>query len=185
MHPKIEKELNDPCEKTIDSLGKDLAKLRTGRASVALLDHVKVDYYGTVTPLKQMANITIPESRQLLVTPWDQTQIAAIEKAILTGDLGLNPSNDGKAIRITIPALTEERRKDLAKVAGKLGEATKVAIRNHRKKANDVAKQMLKDKEISEDDSRKFNDEIQKITDNFTKRVDQAIANKEKEILEI
>lgn len=173
------------CEETLKSLGRELAKIRTGRANVAILDTVKVDYYGTSTPLKQMANITVPESRQLLITPWDATQIGAIEKAILSSDLGLNPTNDGKVVRINIPALTEERRKDLAKLAKKYGEQFKVSVRGHRKDANEEFKRLLKDKTMSEDEVRKHEADIQKVTDDYSKKIDAAVTAKEKEITEI
>ena len=183
-HAELDK-LKKSCEETLQALGRELSKLRTGRANIALLDGIRVDYYGTATPLKQMANVTVPESRQLLIAPWDQSQLGAIEKAILASDLGLTPNNDGKMIRIQIPALTEERRKELAKVAKKYGENAKVAVRNHRKETNDRFKNLQKDKKITEDDLRKFTDEVQKVTDDYSKKVDSAIAAKEKEILEV
>jgi ribosome recycling factor len=183
-HAVLDK-LKKQCEESLQALGRDLAKLRTGRANPALLDNVKVDYYGTLTPLKQMANVTVPESRQLLIAPWDQSQIANIEKAILASDLGLTPSNDGKVVRIQIPALTEERRKELAKIAKGYGENAKVAMRTHRRDGNEEFKKLLKDKKITEDDNRRFETEVQKTTDDFTKKVDTAIAAKEKEILEV
>jgi ribosome recycling factor len=183
-HETIE-ELNMECDESLTALGRDLTKIRTGRANPALLDSIRVDYYGTQTPLKQMANITVPESRSLMISPWDASQIGAIEKAILTADLGLTPTNDGKIVRINIPALTEERRKELAKVARKFGETAKVSVRSHRKQANDKFKQLQKDKKISEDDLRKLTEEVQKVTDSFIERIDKAIGAKEKEILEI
>ncbi|MDY0274373.1 MAG: ribosome recycling factor [Desulfomicrobium sp.] len=172
-------------QKSIDSLEKDFNKLRTGRASTALVDNIRVDYYGTPTPLNQVASVSIPDSRTISISPWDRNAFNSIEKAIMKSDLGLTPINDGRAIRINIPPLTEERRKDLVKTAKKYTEDAKVAIRNVRRDINDTLKKMQLAKEMSEDEQHKAQDEIQKITDNFVKKVDSVLAEKEKEIMEI
>lgn len=172
-------------QKSIDSLEKDFAKLRTGRASTALVDSIRVDYYGTPTPLNQVASVSIPDSRTISISPWDRSAFNSIEKAIMKSDLGLTPINDGRAIRINIPPLTEERRKDLVKMAKKYTEEAKVAIRNVRRDVNEALKKLQNSKEISEDDLRKAQEEVQKTTDNFVKKSDQVLAEKEKEIMEI
>lgn len=172
-------------QKSIDSLEKDFSKLRTGRASTALVDSIRVEYYGTPTPLNQVASVSIPDSRTISIAPWDRNAFNSIEKAIMKSDLGLTPINDGRAIRINIPVLTEERRKDLVKMAKKYTEDTKVAIRNVRRDANDALKKMHTAKEISEDDLHKAQDEVQKTTDLFVKKADAVLAEKEKEIMEI
>lgn len=172
-------------EKAVAALDRDFAKLRTGRATTALVDGVKADYYGTPTPISQMASVAVPDSRTLTIQPWDKAGIAAVEKAILKSDLGLTPINDGKIIRINIPPLTEERRKDLVKVSRKYGEEAKVAVRNVRRDANDVLKKAEKDKEITEDELKRGQDEVQKLTDKFVAEVDGRCAAKEKEIMEI
>ena len=172
-------------EKTIQSLEQELKRIRTGRASLSLLDGIKVDYYGTLTPLAQMATLSIPESRLIQIQPWDQSAMGEIEKAVLKSDLGITPSNDGKLIRITIPALTEARRKELVKLTSKTCEEFKVALRNIRRDSNDLAKNLKKDGDISEDDAFKAQDEIQKITDDYISRIDVIYKDKEKEILEI
>lgn len=172
-------------EKALNSLDRDFAKLRTGRASTGLVDGIKADYYGTPTPINQMASVAVPDSRTLTIQPWDKGGMAAIEKAILKSDLGLTPVNDGKLIRISIPPLTEERRKDLVKVARKYGEETKVAIRNVRRDANDALKKAEKDKEITEDGLKRASDDVQKLTDKYVSSVDSRCAAKEKEIMEI
>ena len=172
-------------QKSIDSLEKDFAKLRTGRASTALVDSIRVDYYGTPTPLNQVASVSIPDSRTISISPWDRSAFSSIEKAIMKSDLGLTPINDGRAIRINIPALTEERRKDLVKMAKKYTEEAKVAIRNVRRDVNEALKKQHTAKEISEDDLHKAQDDVQKITDNFVKKADAVLVEKEKEIMEI
>jgi ribosome recycling factor len=172
-------------QKSIDSLEKDFSKLRTGRASTALVDSIRVDYYGTPTPLNQVASVSIPDNRTISISPWDRNAFNSIEKAIMKSDLGLTPINDGRAIRINIPVLTEERRRDLVKMAKKYTEEAKVAIRNVRRDVNDALKKMHSAKEISEDDLHKAQDEVQKTTDNFVKKADAALAEKEKEIMEI
>ncbi|MGI6713410.1 MAG: ribosome recycling factor [Bacillota bacterium] len=171
--------------RTVEVLKKDFASLRAGRATSALLDKIQADYYGTPTPINQMANITVPEPRLLVIQPWDKSTIPAIEKAILKSDLGLNPSNDGNVIRIAIPQLTEERRKELVKVVKKKAEEARVAVRNVRRDVNDMIKQLEKEHEISEDDSKRGLDEVQKVTDKFIKNVDEVLASKEQEIMEV
>lgn len=171
--------------KAVTSLEKEFSKLRTGRATTALVDNIRAEYYGTPTPISQMASVTVPDSRTITIQPWDKSGFSAIEKAILKSDLGLTPINDGKIIRITIPALTEERRKELVKVARKYVEDGKVAVRNVRRDANDSLKKMEKDKTISEDERKKGEEEVQKLTDKFVAKLDKCSAAKEKEILEI
>jgi ribosome recycling factor len=165
-------------------LKKELNRIRTGRASLSILDGIKVDYYGTLTPLNQMATLAVPESRLITIQPWDVSVIKDIEKAILKSDLGLTPSNDGKIIRISIPPLTEERRKEIVKVVHKVCEDYKVSVRNVRRDSNDLVKSMKKDGEISEDDAFKSQDRVQQITDEFVKLIDECYKEKEKEILE-
>lgn len=172
-------------EKVLADLQHDMAGVRTGRASVSLLDNVRADYYGTPTPLNQLATLHVPEPTLITVQPWDVSQIGVIEKAIRAADLGLNPSNDGKLIRVPIPPLTEERRKDLVKKLHHIAEDHRVALRNIRRDANENVKKLLKDKLISEDDDRRAHDEIQKLTDSYIQKLDQAAKVKEKEILEI
>jgi len=184
MIESIYAETKDSMGKSIDSLKIELKRLRTGRASLSIFDGVKVDYYGTLTPLNQMATLAIPESRMITIQPWDVSVIKAIEKAILKSDLGLTPSNDGKIIRLAIPPLTEERRKELVKVVHKMCEGHKVSLRNIRRDANELIKSMKKDGEISEDDAFKSQDQIQKITDEQIKLIDDCYKEKEKEILE-
>lgn len=171
-------------DKTIVSLDNELNRVRTGRANLSLLDGIRVDYYGTPTPLNQMASLSVPESRLITIQPWDATVIKEIEKAILKSDLGLTPSNDGKIIRIAIPPLTEERRKQLAKAVHKTCEDHKVAIRNLRRDANEMLKGLKKDGDISEDDAFRGQDQVQKITDEFIAQIDTIYKDKEKEILE-
>ncbi|MCB2225195.1 MAG: ribosome recycling factor [Desulfarculaceae bacterium] len=184
MIEDAKKEAKDLMDKAIEALNRDFKRVRTGRASVSLLDGVRADYYGAPTPLNQMASVSVPEPRLILIQPWDPSSCGAIEKAILKSDLGLTPANDGKVVRIAIPALTEERRKELVKVVKKMGEETKVAIRNARREANDILKEFKKEGEISEDDAFRGQDEVQKITDDFVAKVDELLEEKEKEILE-
>ena len=172
-------------EKTVESLKKDFGKLRTGRASTSLVDGIKADYYGTMTLIGQMATIAIPDSRTITIQPWDKGGVGIIEKAILKSDLGLTPVNDGRIIRISIPPLTEERRKELSKISRKYGEEAKISIRNIRRDANETLKKMEKDKEITEDDLKKSTESVQKLTDKFIAKVDERCAAKEKEIMEI
>lgn len=172
-------------EKALTALDKDFAKLRTGRASTALVEGIKADYYGTPTAIGQMASVAVPDSRTVTIQPWDKGGIAAVEKAILKSDLGLTPVNDGKVVRISIPPLTEDRRKELVKVSRKYGEEGKVAVRNVRRDANDGLKKLEKDKVISEDELKKSAEDVQKLTDKFVAEVDKRCANKEKEIMDI
>lgn len=181
VHQLMEEKMN----KTLSVMKEEFHGIRAGRANPLLLDRVVVEYYGTPTPLKQMANISAPEPRALVIQPFDSTQIKAIEKAILQSDLGLNPSNDGKIIRLMIPMLTEERRKELIKFIKKLGEESKVALRNERREANDKLKRMQKANEITEDDLTKFEKEVQVTTDKFIAKCDGMVSEKEKEILEV
>ncbi len=184
MIEEIFEEARDKMGKTINALKKELQKVRTGRASLNLLDGLKADYYGTLTPLNQMASLSVPESRLIVIQPWDATAIKEIEKAILKSNLGLTPSNDGKLIRISIPPLTEERRKEIVKNVSKICEDYKVAIRNVRRDANEMTKSFKKDGDISEDDAFNAQGEIQTITDEHIKLVDDIYKDKEKEILE-
>jgi len=172
-------------EKVVEDLRRELAGVRSGRASLSLLDHISVDYYGTGTPLNQVATLSVPEPTLITAQPWDRSLLILIEKAIRSSDLGLNPVNDGKIIRIPIPPLTEERRKQLAKHVGKVLEDHRTAIRNIRRDENEVVKNMLKDKQISEDEERKGLDEIQKLTDQFVARVEELARKKEEEILKV
>ncbi|HJU04662.1 MAG TPA: ribosome recycling factor [Nitrospiraceae bacterium] len=172
-------------EAAVEHLKRELSGLRTGRASTALLDNIKVDYYGTPTPLKQVANIGVPESRLITVQPWEPPLIKEIEKVLLASGLGLTPSNDGKVIRIPIPPLSEERRKDLIKVCKKHGEETKVHVRNIRREGNEELKHLQKDSKLTEDELRKSETEIQKLTDQYVQKVDQILKKKEEEILEV
>ncbi len=169
----------------VDALSRELASIRTGRASASLLDTIRVDYYGTLTALNQMASITVPDARTITIQPWEVGQLKAIEKAIVASDLGLTPMNDGKIIRLILPTLTEERRKQLAKTVGKVAEEGRVAIRNLRREANDKLKAMAKDKKVSEDEERRGHDQIQKTTDRFIAKVDELLKKKEGEILTI
>ena len=184
MKEEILSDLRQKMTKTVEAIGKDFKKIRTGRASTALLDGIKVDCYETQMPLEQVASLSAPEPRLLTIQPWDQTIIGEIEKSILKSELGLTPMNDGKLIRISIPPLTEERRKELAKLARKMAEESKIAIRNQRRDANEMFKQMKNDKDISEDEFFKAQDEVQKITDDFIEQIDGVTKDKEKEILE-
>ncbi len=185
MVEEIFEDLNERMGKSIESLKREYSRLRTGRASISLLDGIRVSYYDTPTPLNQMASLAVPEPRLIVIQPWDKTAIGDIEKAILKSELGLTPMNDGKVIRIAIPPLTEERRKELVKVARKMAEDNKVAIRNIRRDANDMLKDLKTEKEITEDDLYRSQDEVQKITDDFISQVDELCTVKEKEILEI
>jgi ribosome recycling factor len=179
------KEARPRMEAAIDDVRRKLATVRTGRAAVSLLDSVMVEYYGTPTPLNQMASVHVPEPQMLTVQPWDQTQLGAIEKAIRAADLGLNPSNDGKLVRIPIPPLTEERRKQLAKQVHEIAEDHRTAVRNIRRDANDRLKKMLKDKTISEDAERDGLDEVQKMTNTYIGKIDELAKTKEQEILSV
>ena len=184
MKDEILAEMREKMAKTVAALKKDFKRIRTGVASTALLEGIRVDCYDTQMPIEQVGSVSIPESRLIVIQPWDQSVIGNIEKAILKSDLGLTPMNDGKIIRIAIPPLTEERRKELAKLARKMAEDNKISIRNHRRDANDMLKELKKDKEISEDDLYKAGDEVQEITDSFIEQIDRVTAEKEKEIVE-
>jgi ribosome recycling factor len=179
------KEAEERMTKAVNALKKELASLRAGRATPALLEKVHVDYYGTPTPVSQMANVTVPEARLITIQPWDKSQLGPIEKAILKSDLGLTPTNDGNVIRLAIPPLTEERRTELVKVIKKEGEEAKVAIRNIRRDVNDSFKKQQKEGSISEDDLKRNQDVIQKTTDKFIEQVDKVIHEKEKEVMEV
>jgi len=182
---EIENSAKARMEKVLSDLQHEMAGIRTGRASVSLFDHIRVDYYGTPTPLNQLATLHVPEPSLVTIQPWDVSQIGAIEKAILASDLGLNPNNDGKVIRIPIPPLTEERRKELVKHLHAITEEHRVALRNIRRDANEATKKLLKDKLIGEDEERRAHDEIQKLTDTYMQKIEQASKAKEKEILEL
>ena len=184
MIDSIFQDTRESMEKSIVALKNDLNKVRTGRASLSLLDDIRVDYYGTLTPLNQMSSLSVPESRLIIIQPWDVSMIKEIEKAILKSDLDLTPSNDGKIIRISIPSLTEERRKQLVKVVHKKSEEHKIAVRNIRRDSNDLLKGLKKDGDISEDDAFRAQDQVQKITDEHVKLIDEVCKEKEKEILE-
>lgn len=179
------KETKPKMEAVIEDFKRKLANVRTGRANIGILDGVMVDYYGAQTPLNQMASINVPEPQLLTVQPWDATQIGSIEKAINMANLGLNPSNDGKIIRLQIPALTEERRKEMAKQIGDIAEEHRIAIRNVRHHSNDELKRMLKDKEISEDNERSGLEEVQKLTNTYIGKIDELAKNKEQEIMKV
>ncbi len=182
---EIEANARTRMEKVLSDLQHDMASVRTGRASIGLLDNIRADYYGTPTPLNQLATLHVPEATLITVQPWDVSQIGAIEKAIRSGDLGLNPSNDGKLIRVPIPPLTEERRKELAKKLHHIAEDHRVAMRNIRRDGNENVKKLVKDKAISEDDDRRAHEEIQKLTDGYILKLDQAVKAKEKEVMEL
>ncbi|AUN15090.1 ribosome recycling factor [[Clostridium] sordellii] len=185
MSAQVKKQLDEKMNKTIEALKKEFTTIRAGRANAQMLDKVRVDYYGTPTPVNQVGAISVPEPRTLMINPWDKTAMAEIEKAIRNSDLGLNPTNDGQVIRISVPALTEERRKDLAKQASKVAEEFKVRLRNERRDANDKLKKMEKEGEITEDDLKKSQDEVQKITDKFIKEVDSLLKAKEQDIMAV
>jgi len=182
---EVEANLRSRMEKAVSDLQHEMASIRTGRASLGILDHIRVEYYGTPTPLNQLANLHVPEPSLITIQPWDVSQIGAIEKAIRVSDLGLNPANDGKLIRLPIPPLTEERRKELVKRLHATAEHHRVSVRNIRRDGNEAVKKLLKDKKITEDDEKRTLDEIQKLTDGYMAKVDQAAKIKEKEILEI
>ena len=185
MLTDIQNDARTRMTKSLESLRHELAKIRTGRAHPSLLEHVHVDYYGSEVPVGQAASVAVEDARTLTVTPWDKSMVKVIEKAILTSDLGLNPSTAGQVIRIPLPPLTEERRKDLGRIVHQEGENAKIAIRNIRRDANHHIKELLKDKEISEDEERKAEHDIQAVTDVAVKKVDEIVAEKEKELLEI
>jgi ribosome recycling factor len=181
----VTSEAKPKMEAVIEDFKRKLANVRTGRATVGILDAVMVDYYGTPTPLSQMASVAVPEPQLLTVQPWDQTQLAAVEKAIMAANLGFNPSNDGKIIRLAVPALNEERRKQFAKQIHEIAEEHRIAVRNIRHSSNDALKKMQKDKEISEDDERQGLDEVQKLTNTHIAKIDELAKNKEHEVMSV
>jgi ribosome recycling factor len=185
MLDEVYLETNEKMEKTIETLKEELGGVRAGRANPHILDRIRVDYYGTPTPINQIGNIMVPEPRLLVIAPWDPSMIPAIEKALQVSDIGIMPSNDGKVIRLTFPELTEERRKELVKLIHKMGEETKIAIRNERRQANDELKKEQKNNDLTEDDLRDGEQEVQKMTDEHTKTIDTLITDKEKEIMEV
>jgi len=185
MQEALVKDVEARMQAATDLLAREFSGVRTGRANTALLDAVRVEAYGAQTSINQMASLSVPDPKTLVIQPWDTSQIPAIEKAILKSDLGLTPSNDGKVIRLSMPTLTEERRKQLAKTVGKLAEEARVAIRNIRRDANDRLKALAKDKKVSQDEERRGHDQIQKITDKFIAKVDELTKKKEQEILAI
>jgi ribosome recycling factor len=185
MQAEVKRKLNDKMERALEALKKELAAVRTGRASLSVFDGISIDYYGTPTPVNQVATMAIPESRLITIQPWEPKLISEIEKAIQKSDLGLNPTNDGKIIRIAIPPLTEERREQIIKQVHKRVEEAKVSIRNIRREGNDQIKKLEKEKHISEDDTRRLIDEIQKLTDSYIKRSDEIMSHKKAELKEI
>ncbi|MDC9580004.1 ribosome recycling factor [Xenorhabdus sp. PR6a] len=184
MINEIKKDAQDRMEKSVEALKNQISKVRTGRASPSLLDGISIEYYGAATPLRQIANVVAEDARTLAITVFDRSMTTAVEKAIMASDLGLNPSSAGTIIRVPLPPLTEERRKDLIKVVRGEAEQGRVSIRNIRRDANDKVKALLKDKEISEDEERRSQDDIQKLTDSFIKKIDEALANKETELMD-
>jgi ribosome recycling factor len=185
MLQDIKKDAADRMGKSVEALRSELKKLRTGRAHTSLLDHITVEYYGSHVPLSQVANIGIEDSRTLTITPWERSMVQVVEKAIMTSDLGLNPNTAGTVIRVPLPPLTEERRRDMGKVVRHEGENAKVAIRNIRRDALHTVKELLKEKEITEDDDRRAHDEVQLLTDKYIAQVDKVVEEKEQELLEV
>ena len=185
MIPELKKNAESKMQKSVEALKADLAKVRTGRAHTGLLDHVMVEYYGSMVPVNQVANITLIDARTIGVQTWEKPMLGKVERAIRDSDLGLNPANMGELLRVPMPALTEERRRDLTKVVRHEGETAKVAIRNLRRDANQQLKDAVKDKEISEDDERRGEDEIQKLTDRYVAEIDKLLAQKEQELMQI
>ena len=185
MTSEVIMEMAEKMDKSLDAFKQELSKIRTGRASLSLLDGIKAEAYGSSMPLNQVATLTIPESRQIVIQPWDPQVMSSIEKAILKSELGLTPVNDGKVIRINIPQLTEERRKELVKIVKKIAEEYRVAVRNHRRDAIDTLKKQKKNKEISEDEQFKLQDEAQKETDSYIAKIDEVAAEKENEVMEV
>ena len=185
MIAEVKSDAGAAMNKALEAFKRDLGKVRTGRASLSLLDDVRVDYYGTPTPLNQVGTLAVPEPRLITIQPWEKNLIPEIEKAILKADLGLNPASDGQLIRLVFPPLTEERRKDMVKQVKRMGEDAKVSVRNARRDANDTLKKLEKDKDISEDDLKRGEKEVQDVTDDYVSRIDQVIADKEKDLMEI
>jgi ribosome recycling factor len=182
---EVVKDLETRMQAATDALAREFASVRTGRANASLLDGVRVEAYGNLTPINQLATVSVPDARTIMIQPWDASQMKEIEKGIAKSDLGLSPSNDGKVIRLTVPTLTEERRKQLAKQIGKFAEDARVAIRNARRDANDKLKALAKDKKVSEDEERRGHDQIQKTTDRFTSRIDELAKKKEQEVMTV
>ena len=185
MLAELKKNSEQRMQKTLETLKNDLSKIRTGRAHIGLLDHVQVDYYGSMVPVNQVANVTLGDARTINVQPYEKSMISAVEKAIRDGDLGLNPATNGDVIRVPMPMLTEERRRDLTKLVRGEGENAKVAVRNIRRDSNDALKKLLKDKEISEDDERRSQDEIQKLTDKYVAEIDKMLQLKEADLMAV
>ena len=181
----VQKDLETRMQQAIDVLTREFAGVRTGRANAALLDSVRVEAYGNMTPINQLASVSVPDPRTIVIQPWDASQIKEIEKGLVKSDIGITPSNDGKVIRLTMPTLTEERRKQLAKAVGKLAEDARVSVRNVRREANDKLKALAKEKKISEDEERRGHDQIQKATDRFTARIEELTRKKEQEVLTV
>ncbi|MEX3611595.1 MAG: ribosome recycling factor [Burkholderia sp.] len=184
-HAEVKKGVEQKMQRSIEAFKSDLAKIRTGRAHTGLLDHVQVDYYGSMVPISQVANLTLVDARTIGVQPWEKPMVAKVEKAIRESDLGLNPSTSGDIIRVPMPALTEERRRELTKVVKSEAETAKVAVRNLRRDANEQLKKLVKDKEISEDDERRASDEVQKLTDKHVAEIDKLVQTKEAEIMTV
>lgn len=178
-------DLRAECERTVEAIREELAHIRTGRATTQLLDGIRVDYYGSAVPLNQVATVSVPEPRLITVQPWEKNLIPEITKAIQRSELGLNPASDGNILRLPIPPLTEERRRDLVKIVKKMGEEGKVSIRNHRRDANELLKKKEKSKEITEDDMHKGTDRVQQLTDEYTKRIDELVTKKDAEVMEV
>jgi ribosome recycling factor len=185
MDTKVYDETKSRMQKALDAFRHELSKLRTGRASISILDGIKAEYYGTLTPLNQIATLGTPDARTIVIQPWDQSALSAIEKAIQKSDLGLNPMSDGRVVRLPIPPLNEERRKELVKVVKKYGEECRVSIRNSRRDSVEVLKKLKSDSKITEDELKKAQDQIQKLTDDFIKMIDETATHKEKDIMEV
>jgi ribosome recycling factor len=182
---KVRQQLEEKMSKVIDSLAHNFTKLRTGRASASILEDIKINYYGEVTPIKQLCSIATPEPRLIVVQPWDKTTLTDIERAILAANLGITPENDGKVVRLPFQPLTEEKRKEIVKQIKKISEESKIAVRNIRREGNDITKQMEKDKEISEDEMKKMQDDIQELTDKWIDKISEAAKNKEQEVMSV
>ena len=185
MVNELIEDMKTDMNKTIDSMKQSLIKVRTGRASIGIMDGIMVDYYGTPTPMNQLATLAVPEPRLITIQPWDKGALSSIEKAIMKSELGLTPANDGKIIRVPIPPLNEERRKELVKMVKKMAEDFRIEIRNHRRGTNSLIKDLEKDKEINKDELKSSQDKVQEITDDFIKRIDGMLSDKEKEIMEV
>jgi ribosome recycling factor len=183
--PAVQKDLETRMQAAIDALTREFASVRTGRANASLLDGVRVEAYGNLTPINQLATVSVPDPRTIVIQPWDASQMKEIEKGIAKSDLGLSPTNDGKVIRLTVPTLTEERRKQLAKTVGKFAEDARVAIRNARRDANDKLKALAREKKVSEDEERRGHDQIQKTTDRFSGKIDELARKKEQEVMTV